>query len=177
MKKKTQILIIHGGMTFKNKKDYINWLKTRKIRIEKKARWDAGYLEEKLGSNFQIIRPRMPQSDDAKYEEWKIYFERFLPYIKKGIIFFFDINGDPVPKEIATLCNRIIQQAQALAIKLTFKQNAPMEHQYENTECGMYSLYFIIGMVTDKHDYTYFMKHRIPDENMKQMRLKYFTVG
>ena len=97
--------------------------------------------------------------------------------IKKGIIFFFDSNGDPVPKEIATLCNRIIQQAQALAIKLTFKQNAPMEHQYENTECGMYSLYFIIGMVTDKHDYTYFMKHRIPDENMKQMRLKYFTVG
>jgi hypothetical protein len=97
--------------------------------------------------------------------------------IKKGFIFFFDSNGDPVPKEIATLCERIIQQANALAIHLTFQQNAPMEHQYENTECGMYSLYFIIGMVTDKHEYSYFMKHRIPDKNMKQMRLKYFTVG
>jgi len=50
-----------------------------------------------------------------------------------------------------------------------------MEHQYENTECGMYSLYFIINMVTDTHDYQYFMKHRIPDENMKKMRLKYFN--
>jgi hypothetical protein len=97
--------------------------------------------------------------------------------IKKGFIFFFDSNGDTVPKEITVLCDRIIQQAKALSIDLVFKQNAPMEHQYENTECGMYSLYFIIGMVTDKHDYTYFMKHRIPDGNMKQMRLKYFNKG
>lgn len=97
--------------------------------------------------------------------------------IKKGFIFFFDSNGDPVPKEIAALCERIIQQAKTLAIHLTFQQNAPMEHQYENTECGMYSLYFIIDMVTDKHEYSYFMKHRIPDKNMKQMRLKYFNSG
>lgn len=96
--------------------------------------------------------------------------------IKKRFIFYFDSNGDPVPKEIAVLCDRIIKQAKTLGITLTFQQNAPMEHQYENTECGMYSLYFIINMVTDTHDYHYFMKHRIPDENMKKLRLKYFTV-
>jgi hypothetical protein len=95
--------------------------------------------------------------------------------IKKQFIFFFDSNGDPVPKEIAALCVRIIQQAKTLGITLTFQQNAPMEHQYENTECGMYSLYFIINMVKDTHDYQYFMKHRVPDENMKKMRLKYFS--
>lgn len=95
--------------------------------------------------------------------------------IKKQFIFFFDSNGDPVPKEITILCDRIIQEASTLGLTLTFQQNAPMEHQYENTECGMYSLYFIISMVTDAHDYQYFMKHRIPDENMKKMRLKYFN--
>ena len=31
MKTKTQILYIHGGMTFKNQKDYLHFLKTRKI--------------------------------------------------------------------------------------------------------------------------------------------------
>ena len=36
MEKKIQIFIIHGGMTFKNKKDYLRFLKTRKISIEKK---------------------------------------------------------------------------------------------------------------------------------------------
>ena len=97
--------------------------------------------------------------------------------IKKRIIFFFDSNGDPVPKEIDVLCKRIIQQAKQIGIELKFGQNAPFEHQFENTECGMYSLYFITSMVMDKHDCSYFTKHRITDAMMKQMRLKMFTVG
>ena len=97
--------------------------------------------------------------------------------IKKGFIFFFDSTGDPVPKEIETLCNRIIQQAKDININLRFSQNSPFEHQFENTECGMYSLYLITSLVSDKHDYSYFMKHRIPDDAMKQLRLKLFTVG
>jgi hypothetical protein len=97
--------------------------------------------------------------------------------IKKGFIFYFDSNGDPVPKEIVVLCKRIIEQAKALNIVLKFAENAPFEHQFENTECGMYSLYFISSLVMDKHDYSYFMKHRITDAMMKQMRLRMFTVG
>ena len=38
MKKKVQILMIHGGMTFKNKADYLRFLKTRQISIEKKIK-------------------------------------------------------------------------------------------------------------------------------------------
>jgi len=97
--------------------------------------------------------------------------------IKKGFIFYFDSNGDPVPKEIDVLCKRIIEQAKALNIVLQFSQNAPFEHQFENTECGMYSLYFISSLVMDKHDYSYFMKHRVTDAMMKQTRFKMFTVG
>jgi hypothetical protein len=97
--------------------------------------------------------------------------------IKKGFIFFFDSNGDPAPKEIVVLYKRIIQQAKALSIDLKFNENAPFEHQFENTECGMYSLYLITSLLTDKHDYSYFIKHRVPDDDMKQLRLKLFTVG
>ena len=35
-KKKIQIFLIHGGVTFKNKKDYLHFLKTREISIERK---------------------------------------------------------------------------------------------------------------------------------------------
>lgn len=79
-------MFIHGGMTFKNKIRYTNYLKTRPISIEKKVRWSDGYLDEKLGDKFQMIRPRMPMQEDAKYPEWKIHFERHFPYLRRDII-------------------------------------------------------------------------------------------
>ena len=85
-KEKTQIFIIHGGMTFKNKKDYLHYLKTRKISIEGKIRWRDDYLDKKLGEYCEIIRPRMPLQDNAKYEEWKIHFERYFPHLRNNII-------------------------------------------------------------------------------------------
>jgi predicted alpha/beta hydrolase family esterase len=86
MKRKIQVFIVHGGMTFKNKKDYLHFLKTRKISIEEKIRWTGDFLKKKLGDNYHIIRPRMPLQDNAKYSDWKIYFERFFPYLTNNII-------------------------------------------------------------------------------------------
>ena len=86
MKNKRQIFIIHGGMTFKTKRDYLHFLKNRKVSPESKVMWTDDYLDKNLGSNFDIIRPRMPLHDNAIYEEWKIHFERFFPYLKSNII-------------------------------------------------------------------------------------------
>lgn len=84
--KQIHILHIHGGMTFKNHKDYLHFLKTREISFEKKVRWNEKYFGKKLGKDFQVIQPRMPLQDNAKYEEWKIYFERFLSKLGKDFI-------------------------------------------------------------------------------------------
>jgi len=73
-------------MTFKNQKDYLKYLKTRKVSIEKRVNWAGDYLEKELGKNYQVIRPRMPMQDNAKYEEWKINFERYIPELDKNII-------------------------------------------------------------------------------------------
>ena len=86
MKKKTQILLIHGGMTFKSKKDYLHYLKTRKVSIEKKIKWHDECLDKKLSRDFEIIRPSMPLKENAKYIEWKIYFERYFPYLRNNTI-------------------------------------------------------------------------------------------
>lgn len=75
---KTQILYVHGGMTFKNDKEYVKWLKTREISLEKKTSWSGQYLEKSLGKGFEIIAPRMPLGDNAKYRDWKIVFERYF---------------------------------------------------------------------------------------------------
>ena len=86
MKKKTQILMIHGGMTFRNRKDYLSYLKNRFIYITKQKRWSGSYMDEKLGNEFSIIRPEMPQKLDAKYEDWKINFERYFTYLNNNLI-------------------------------------------------------------------------------------------
>jgi predicted alpha/beta hydrolase family esterase len=86
MKKRNQILIIHGGMTFKNKKDYLSFLKNRQVSIEKKVSWSAEWLDTKLGKEYEIIRLRMPLQENAKYEDWKIHFERFIPLLRNGVI-------------------------------------------------------------------------------------------
>lgn len=85
MKKKPQILMIHGGMTFRNERDYLHWLKTKKISIGKRPYWEAD-LEKKFEKKFEIIRPRMPLQDNAKYRDWKIVFERYLPFLKGDFI-------------------------------------------------------------------------------------------
>lgn len=85
-KEKPQIFMIHGGMTFKNRKDYINYLKNRNVSTEEKKGWHGNYIKKKVGKKFDIIKPRMPLQDNAKYEEWKMVFESYFPLLRKNII-------------------------------------------------------------------------------------------
>jgi len=82
---KKQILMIHGGMTFKNERDYLRYLKNIKVSTIPKPYWEAD-LEKKLSKRFEIVRPRMPLQDNAKYRDWKILFERYIPLLKKDYI-------------------------------------------------------------------------------------------
>ena len=86
MQKKSQIVLIHGGTTFKNQKDYLRYLKTRSVSIEKPAIWSGEYLDRQLGHTHEIIRPRMPLPENAKYAEWKIHFERLMPLLRSGVV-------------------------------------------------------------------------------------------
>jgi hypothetical protein len=81
--------------------------------------------------------------------------------IKKGKIFFFDSVGDPAPKEVKKLADRIIEQGLQLHPKIHFEydENHPVEHQYGNSECGVYSLYFLIHMLEDKVTQEYLKTH------------------
>jgi len=97
--------------------------------------------------------------------------------VKKKRIFFFDSVGDQIPPEVMKLVERI--QAQGLKmnpkIKFKFDQNYPVEHQYGNTECGIYSIFFIVHMLEDKMTDHYFKTHILKDEYMQQFRKIYFN--
>ena len=84
--KKIQILMVHGGMTFKNQRDYLDYLKKREIKLDKKPKWAEEYINKELGKKFQIIKPRFPLQENAKYGDWKIWFERFIPFLNDNVI-------------------------------------------------------------------------------------------
>lgn len=88
MKTKQQVVVIHGGTSFKRYRDYLQFLKAVKIDI---AKFKAGKgwkltLEDKLGSSYEVLHPRMPNASNAKYAEWKLWFEKVIPFIRDGVI-------------------------------------------------------------------------------------------
>lgn len=95
--------------------------------------------------------------------------------LKKNIVFFFDSVGDPAPKEITVLVKRIIEQGKKIGLDIKYDSNEGIEHQYGNTECGMYSIYFIIHMLEDKLTEDYIKTHILKDEYMEKFRKVYFN--
>ena len=100
-------------------------------------------------------------------------------------IFFFDSAGSKCPKAVYALVKRIQEQASNMGHKYRLYQNYPKTHQYSNTECGVYSLFFIITMLTNKTKFNpnmsfedklkLFQKHRIPDKYVERYREVYFN--
>lgn len=86
---KKQVIIIHGGNTFKTYRDYFSFLKKQEVDFEKfkntKNDWKDN-LQERLGEKFEIIFPAMPNKQNTKYCEWKIWFEKGIPYFNKEVV-------------------------------------------------------------------------------------------
>lgn len=86
---KQQVVYIHGGDTFPTYEEYLNFLRAYTINFERVAgtrkKW-ADVLQERLGEDFEVIAPIMPSKYNARYVEWKIWFEKFLPFLRDGVI-------------------------------------------------------------------------------------------
>jgi hypothetical protein len=57
----------------------------------------------------------------------------------------------------------------------TFDSNEDVEHQYGDTECGIYSLFFIVHMLEDKVTSHYMKTHILKDEYMEKFRKVFFN--
>lgn len=95
--------------------------------------------------------------------------------IKKGKIFFFDSVGDTAPKEIKDFVERVKEQGKQRGINFVYDENHPVEHQYGDTECGIYSLFFIVHMLQNKITQEYMKTHVLKDKYMEAFRNKYFN--
>jgi hypothetical protein len=111
---------------------------------------------------------------DPHYKGGEHWISLFVN-IKKATIFFFDSAGNDIPREVKVLVDRIITQGKKININFKFDKNYPLEHQYGNTECGVYSLFFIVHMLEDKITGNYLKTHILKDKYMEQFRKIYFN--
>jgi hypothetical protein len=97
--------------------------------------------------------------------------------IKKKKIFFFDSTGDKMVPEIKVLVERIKKEGEDLVPKISFQfdSNEGIEHQYGNTECGVYSLFFVVHMLEDKLTEQYLKTHILKDKYIEKFRKIYFN--
>jgi len=84
---KKYILIIHGGNAFEKYEDYISELKSREVTLKKLAFNDwKRRLSIALGEDYEVILPQMPNAQNARYAEWKIWFEKILPLVEDDVV-------------------------------------------------------------------------------------------
>lgn len=100
-----QVVLIHGGDPFGTYEEYLEYLKNFQVDFSRHALrvddWQVN-LAKRLGSDYQVIRPDMPSKRNAKYLEWKIWFEKFIPFLESEIIIVgSSLGGTFVAKYLA----------------------------------------------------------------------------
>lgn len=93
--------------------------------------------------------------------------------MKMRKIYYFDSYGDPIPSRISKFCDFVKKQGE------NFGENyeiviSKKRHQYSNSECGMYSMYFLLQLLQGTPHST-FEKVRVPDSLMLKLRKEYFN--
>lgn len=82
-----QILFLHGGDSFLSYDEYMSALCARQPDYERLKyhprwrEWIAVQLPE-----IHVLTPTMPNSDNAQYKEWQIYFEKLIPFLEDDFI-------------------------------------------------------------------------------------------
>lgn len=84
---KKQIVVIHGGETFETHEEYLTFLSEYVLDFDKAQQtfWKDTFAE-KLGNDYEVIFPRMPNALNAKYAEWMVWFEKYLPHLQDRVV-------------------------------------------------------------------------------------------
>ena len=94
-------------------------------------------------------------------------------------IYYFDstkIYKREIPKHILKFVDSLNSDAESnFNFKFDFVYNNKIEHQKQNTECGIYCIYFITQILTNKKIWKDFIDSRIPDAEMKKFRNIFFN--
>ena len=112
---------------------------------------------------------------DTRYESGSHWVALFSDFNTPGVYYFDSYGECPAPKQIFALQSRLHSQ-----LKNIYGSNTDVEcrcnmhrHQYSNSECGVYSMYFILEMLRGR-SFDMVTENIILDEEIKKFRQVYF---
>jgi len=108
---------------------------------------------------------------DKHYEPGSHWVALFINLIQDEI-YYFDSYGIKPPKEVRVLMNRLKKQGNNLNKNIKLKYNN-VRHQFKNSECGVYSINFLVELLNGKN-YEDLIKNTINDDDMNSKRELYF---
>lgn len=109
---------------------------------------------------------------DPHYKPGSHWVALFID-IKKQAIYYFDSYAEGAPAAIMKFVHEVQKQGKRNGTPFTFEQNKK-RHQYSDSECGMYSMFFILRMLHGK-TFESFQRYRVPDKAMRRLRKIYFN--
>lgn len=122
---KQQVVFIHGAEAFSTYEDFLSWLKTTPVenpfREEERSRSWKHTLIEGLGEACEVALLSMPNTQNAKYKEWKIWFERHFEFLHDGVILIGHSQGGYF------LAKYLTENTMPVRIKALFLIAAPFE--------------------------------------------------
>jgi len=83
---KKQIVVVGGGDSFRSKKEFLDFLENFEVTIgyfRPRRDWKS-FLQERLGDDYDVLVPAMPNKQNARFAEWKLWFEKLLPFVENG---------------------------------------------------------------------------------------------
>lgn len=94
--------------------------------------------------------------------------------LKEGKVYYFDSYGTGPEPRFRKFMRRIAKFYQTeLGIENPIADHSRLRHQYKNSECGVYSMRFILGMLKGE-TFESFSEKQIPDRVINKCRNKYF---
>jgi hypothetical protein len=109
-----------------------------------------------------------------KHDEDGSHWIAMYADMNKKIIGYWDSYGYTPPKEVTALMGELKKQAsEKLNIECNIKINK-VRHQYKNSECGVYSMNFIIQQLEGK-EFKDVCNNIVKDDKMFSKRKKYFN--
>jgi len=129
----------------------------------------AGYKQ--VGTVFNLDRHDEPGS------HWVCFYSGLTPNYPNFGCYFIDSNSTDTPQEVRKLMYNIKQQIKGIYNEPVSRKFNTLESdkqfQFKNTECGMFSMYFIIKFL-EKKKFNDILNVDIDDDDVHQFRDIYY---